>query len=212
MRRYLAARPDFLADNPDLVTASAAVIDTRTLENETGERKVLIDRMRGALLQPLAAPCIGPLNGALGMIEITDYLCAPCRGSSTAVRDALAAHPGSNAIILLVPISGVVSDYIASFAAAAYFTAPVAFIRLHHALMEGPMPSQGRVEQLAAQNGYDVEAIARKTDSPRVRSYLALSRRFAENLSLTGVPAFLSGTGSLHLGGITRQQAIALIR
>lgn len=211
VKDFLAGNPSFLADNPDLVTAAAAVADTRAGEKEADRRRELIENMRVGLLNPLAAPCLGPLQGRLGLVEITDYLCAPCRGSSGPVETALAAHPESNALLLLVPISGALSDYIAGFAAAAYFTRPGSFAALHRALMEGGMPDQARVESIAASLGHDVAAVARDADSVRVRAYLAAARRFAEDIGLTGVPAFLNARGRMQLGGITAQKARELI-
>lgn len=208
---FLAADPAFLADNPDLVAAAAAVADTRAGAREAGRRREMIESARGGLLTPLAAPCLGPMQGRLGLIEITDYLCAPCRGSSPAVESALAGRPGSNAILLFVPISGALSDFMAGFAAAAYFARPASFAALHRRLMEGPAPDQRRLEAIAASLGHDVAALAAEAGSSRVRAYLAASRRFAEMLELRGVPAFLSTDGRMHLGGITARQAAALI-
>jgi protein-disulfide isomerase len=211
VRAFLTDDPAFLADNPDLIATAAAVADTRAGASEAGRRRDMIEAARGGLLNPLAAPCLGPMQGRLGLIEITDYLCAPCRGSSRAVESALAEHPGSNAALLLVPISGALSDYMAGFAAAAYFARPAGFATLHRGLMEGPAPRQNRMEEIAASLGYDVAAVAGEADSPRIRAYLAASRRFAETLGLSGVPAFLNPQGNMHLGGITARQAASLI-
>jgi hypothetical protein len=211
VRAYLKDDPAFLADNPELIAAAAAVADTRAGASEAGKRRDMIEGARGALLNPLAAPCLGPMGGTLGLIEITDYLCAPCRGSSRPIEGALAAHAGSNAIILFVPISGALSDYMAGFAAAAYFARPAGFAALHRGLMDGAVPDQTRMESIAAAQGYDVAALTTDADSPKVRAYLAGSRRFAEGLGLTGVPAFLNARGQMHLGGITAEQATALL-
>lgn len=208
---FLKDDPAFLADRPELIDAAAAVAQTRAGASEAGKRRTMIDAARGALLNPLAAPCLGPMGATLGLIEITDYLCAPCRGSSRAVESALANHPGSNAVILLVPISGVLSDYMAGFAAAAYFARPASFADLHRGLMDGAVPDQRRMEAIAVAQGYDIEALATDADSPKVRAYLAGGRRFAESLGLTGVPAFLNARGAMHIGGITAPQATALV-
>lgn len=211
VRAFLKRDPAFLADHPELIDAAAAVADTRAGASEAGKRRTMIEAARGGLLNPLAAPCLGPMAGTLGLVEITDYLCAPCRGSSRAIESALADHPGSNAIVLLVPISGALSDYMAGFAAAAYFARPASFAALHHGLMDGAVPDQRRMEAIAETQGYDVAALTTGADSPKVRAYLAGSRRFAEGLALTGVPAYLNIRGRMHLGGITAPQANALV-
>jgi protein-disulfide isomerase len=211
VRRYLKANPEFLADHPHLVEASAMVLETRRLAGEAAERKVLIAAKWAPAVHAAFSPCLGPLNGTPGLIEFTDYLCAPCRGSTGPIAHALEAHPERQVIILFVPISGALSEFAAGFAAASYFINPVIFARLHHDLMQGGMPDQTRIERLAVARGYAIDAVVREMATPRVRRYLATARALAEELGLNGVPAYLNPAGQLRLGGITKAQAVQMI-
>lgn len=209
--RFLEKNPQFLVDHPDLVEASASVAESHRLAEKASERRALIAGKWASTLHASFSPCLGPLNGTLGLIEITDYLCAPCRGSTIPIGKALAAYPDRQVIILFVPISGALSEFAAAFATACYFINPVAFARLHGDLMEGSAPDQALIEKYARARGFDVDAVVREMESPRVGRYLIAARSIAEELGLTGVPAFLNPRGELQLGGIDQARAVAMI-
>ncbi|WP_339708005.1 hypothetical protein [uncultured Sphingosinicella sp.] len=77
--------------------------------------------------------------------------------------------------------------------------------------MEGSAPDQALIEKHARARGFSVDVVTHEMERPRVKRYLKAARNIAEELGLTGVPAFLNPRGELHLGGIDETRAVAMI-
>lgn len=210
--RYLDHNPAFLADHPAYLDAASSTLETRARAGEAGQRRTLLADQWLGKTDWLSCPRLGPLNGDVGLIEFTDYFCPPCRGTAGAIEAALGADPSRAVILMLVPISGALSTYVAGFAAACYFLAPAPFVRLHADLLTGSPPNQQRIEKLAVKRGYEVDAVLRNIDTPKVRRYLTLARQFAEVMEVTGFPTLINTQGELRRGAVTAEQAIGMMR
>ncbi|HLY55934.1 MAG TPA: DsbA family protein [Stellaceae bacterium] len=200
--RALAANPAFLADHPELIERAAAVEGARRDDHESARRR---DAMAGtwkSAFHPAYSPQLGTPDAPLLLIEFTDYLCAPCRASAPDIDASVGRARDVRMALMLVPVSGALSDYAAQLAAGCYFTRPPGFAALHAALMRGGEPTQERIDAAAAAAGYDAETVRAATAEP-VRLYLDKARRLAEALGLSGVPDFLGESGRLLTGGVS---------
>jgi protein-disulfide isomerase len=209
--KFLDANPGYIADNPKYLEAASSVLETRALAGQADQRRTLLAEQWLSKTDWMFCPRIGPSNGELGLVEFTDYFCAPCRGAGRPIESALKAYPQRAAALMFVPISGALSEYAAVFAAACYFLRPVPFARFHADLMEGPIPDQQRIEKTAEVHGYSIDAVMEKSNTPQVRNYLTFARQFAEAMGVTGLPAFLNPRGDLHRGGITARQVVGMM-
>lgn len=212
LRTTLLEKPEFLADHPEILEAARAVLQTRMLAAQGAERAVLIREKWQALTHAAFTPTIGSPDAPLVLLEFTDYTCEPCRKSAPAVNAALSGSSDVRVAVLLLPIGGALAEYAARVAWAAYRQNPDRFAELHHRLLN-PTAQLGQDSILAAAReiGFDIEQIEREAATAESRRYFDQVRMFAEDMHISGVPAFALDE-QLILGGITAAQLETLIQ
>lgn len=211
LRRALIEQPEFLADHPEILEAGRAVLESRLSASQGAERAALIQDKWQSLIQVASTPTIGSADAPLVLLEFTDYTCAPCRASAPAVSAALQGNSDVRVAVLLLPTGGAMAEYAARVAAAAYRQHPDRFAELHHRLLQ-PAGQLTQASILAAvrEVGYDTEQIERDASSLESRRYFEQVRMLAEDLRISGVPAFALNE-QLVVGGVTSGQLAALI-
>jgi len=211
MRAELLARPEFLADHPEILERVRGVLLSRKLAAEGSQR---IELMRGKwrfLTHAAFTPTIGPADSPRVLLEFTDYTCSPCRASAPAVRDAVAASKDLRMAVLLYPTGGALSEYAARIALAAYRQDPERFAALHTRLMEqGTALTQESILGALRDLSFDVDQIERESQSDETRRYLKQVRLFSEELEISGVPAFVLND-KLVVGGVSARQLKELL-
>lgn len=211
LRSILLDKPQFLADHPEVLEAAEAVLKTRMLAAQGAERAALIRGKWQALTHVAFTPTIGPAEAPLVLLEFTDYTCDPCRKSAAAVSEALKGSTDVRVAVLLLPIGGAMSEYVARVAWAAYRQNPDRFPELHRRLMNPAQQlSQDNILAAARDLGFDVEQIEREAQSAESRHYFEQARMFAEDLHVSAVPAFALNE-QLALGGVTAERLETLI-
>lgn len=211
LRAVLLEDPDFLADHPEILSAAHTVLQNRALASQGSERAQLIDTKWQQLLHVAFTPAMGSPDASLVLLEFTDYTCEPCRASTAAVDQVLRESADVRVAVLLLPIGGALSEYAARVALAAYRQKPDRFAELHHRLLrpEGQFSQQAILDALK-DLGFDVEQVEREAASAESRRYFNQVRMLAEDLRISGVPAFAMNE-QLLLGGVTREQLSELI-
>jgi protein-disulfide isomerase len=212
LRATLLRNPQFLADSPDVLAAVRLVLRARQLDSEAQVREGLLAERWGRFTHVAFSPSLGNPAALSTLIEFTDYDCEPCRASARSVLGALESHHDVRVAIMLLPISGPVSEFAARVGYAAYRQNPLQFARFHELLMsEHSALSAARVLEHAAASGLDIEQIQDEVGTAEVRGYLAQVRNFASDLHVSGVPTFVFGK-RLLAGGISTAQISDLLR
>lgn len=212
LRAELLENPEFLADHPELLSAAHTVLQNRQLASQGSERAALIQEKWSALTHVAFTPSIGSADAPLVLLEFTDYTCEPCRQSAPAVDAALRDSSDVRVAVLLLPIGGALAEYAARIAWAAYRQNPETFVELHRRLLN-PTAQLTQDSVLAAVRdlGLDVEQVEREANSAESRHYFSQVRALAEDLRISGVPAFALNE-QLVLGGVTTARLQELIQ
>lgn len=211
LRAMLLEDPEFLADRPEILRAADTVLQNRALASQGAERAQLIERKWQHLLHEAFTPTLGSPDAPLVLLEFTDYTCEPCRASTPAVDQVLSDSADVRAAVLLLPIGGALAEYAARVALAAYRQKPDRFAELHHRLLrpEGQF-SQQAILDAVKDLGFDVDQVEREAASTESRRYFDQVRMLAEDLRISGVPAFAMNQ-QLLLGGVTHEQLSKLV-
>lgn len=211
MRTELLAKPEFLADHPEILERVRTVLLNRKLAAEGSQRVQLIRGKWQFLSHAAFTPTLGRPNAPLVLLEFTDYTCEPCRASAPFLREALKGRKDVRVAILLFPIGGAVAEYAARIAIAAYRQDPERFAELHTRLMEdaGAL-TQERLLNTVRELNFDMDQIQRDAQSDEIRRYLQQVRLFSEDMELSGVPAFILND-KLVMGGVGATQLRELI-
>jgi Thioredoxin len=211
VRRELLAHPELVADSPAILDRVQSVLWARKLAAEGSQRVALMGGKWRFLTHEAFTPTIGNADSPRTLLEFTDYTCIPCRASQSAVHQALGAHGDVRILVMLYPTGGALAEYAARVALAAYRQDPERFTMLHARLMEqGPALTQEAILRDVADLNFDVDQIERESQSGETRRYLQQVRMFAEDLEISGVPAFVLND-KLIIGGVDAKQLEALI-
>ena len=135
MRAELLAKPEYLADHPEILERVRNVLLNRKLAAEGSQRRQLMRGKWQFLSHVAFTPTLGSPDASRVLLEFTDYTCVPCRASAASVREAVAARKDVRVAVLLYPIGGALSEYAARIAIAAYRQDPDKF--------RSPHPSDG---------------------------------------------------------------------
>lgn len=211
MRAKLLAHPEFVADQPEILEKVRAVLLSRKLAAEGAQRVGLMRGKWRFLTHVAFTPTIGPADAPRMLLEFTDYTCNPCRASAAVVRETVEARKDLRVAILLFPTGGALAEYAARIALAAYRQDPERFAQLHTRLMEqGGALTQESILSAVRDCNFDVDQIARESQSDELRRYLEQVRLFSEDLEISGVPAFALNE-KLVMGGVGARQLGQLI-
>jgi protein-disulfide isomerase len=212
LRATLLRNPQLLADSPEVLAALRVALRARQLDSEGQARERLLAERWGKFTHVAFSPSLGDPAARSTLIEFTDYDCEPCRASAASVWGTLASHHDVRVAIMLLPISGPVSEFAARVGYAAYLQNPLQFARLHELLMsERAALSAARILELAAAAGLDIEQIQDEFGTSEVRGYLAEVKNFASDMHVAGVPTFVFGK-HLLAGGVSAAQLSDLVR
>lgn len=211
LRAELLAKPEFLADHPEILDRVRTVLLNRKLAAEGSQRVQLMHGKWQFLTHVAFTPTIGRSDAPRVLLEFTDYTCAPCRASAASVREAVKSRKDVRVAVLLFPIGGAVAEYAARIAVAAYRQDPERFAELHTRLMEeaGAL-TQERILSAVRELGFDVDQIERESQSDETRRYLQQVRLFSEDMEISGVPAFVVND-KLVTGGVSAPQLRELV-
>lgn len=212
LRTRLLEAPEFLADHPEILSAAQAVLQSRALASQGSERAELIRTKWQSLVHVAFTPTLGRADAPLVLLEFTDYTCEPCRASAHALSETLSANSDVRVAVLLLPTGGALAEYAARVALAAYRQNPEQFSELHALLMDpSEHVTQDSILAAVAKLGFDIEQIERETASDESRRYFSQVRMFAEDMHISGVPAFVMNE-QLVLGGVTSAQLATLVQ
>jgi protein-disulfide isomerase len=210
---FEAQTREYLLDNPEVVVEALQLLEQRRQAAEANELEAVVAGRRDELFNDPEAPASGNPDGDVTLVEFFDYNCPYCRKATPLINQALKADPGLKFVYKEWPILGGGSEFAARAALASRKQG--SYAEFHAALMaySGSI-SQSSTLAVAEQVGLDIERLKRDMEEPSVTAAIERNRRLADELRITGTPAFVVGThiirGLVDLG--TLQQFIAEAR
>ena len=197
-----------ILENPDIIMQAVAILQQREQERAASGANTV----RLQLESDPNAPNLGNPEGDVTVVEFFDYNCPYCRSAGQTLQALLAADANVRVIYREWPILG--EDSVIAARAALAAREQGKYEAFHWALMNG----EGRVTEaiifkVARNLGMDVAKLEADMVSPAVEAHIALSNALAQQLGITGTPAFIVGDktapGMLSFDEITRLVADA---
>ena len=200
VRRYLLDHPELVLDDPEIRSSIHRARSKRQQEIAASWRESVLEQGSDLLDSPLT-PSSGEASAAVTIIAFYDYQCGPCIASHPELEQVRATEANVRIIFGQLPIFG--SHSIMAARAAIAANRQGRFDRLHAALMTtNARLYMDRIYATAAKVGLDVEKLRADMRDPQVHQYLEEIRHLAEELGVTGTPAFVVGDEILF-GGAT---------
>ena len=199
---------DYLLKNPEVIEEAIGVLRAKRREEERRRAEAAIRENGEALRAHPMSPVSGNPKGDVTMVEFFDYRCGYCKRALPAVTALLKQDANVRVVWKEFPILGPVSVFAARAAMAA--DRQGRYYPLHLALMKEPELTERKVLEIAGATGLDMERLGRDMEDPAIRAYLDETRALAQEIGITGTPAFVIG-GTLVPGVVDADRMKELV-
>lgn len=181
---------DYLLANPELLVEVSKELDKRQKDAEDKQRNDAVARNADQIFRESIDLVAGNPKGDVTMVEFFDYNCAWCKKGLPEVLKLIDGDKNLRLVMKEFPIFGEESEYAARAALASrkqdkYW--PFHLAMLGHA---GKV-NKAAVDQIAKDVGLDLAQLKQDMEAPEVRETIARNQKLAEDLAITGTPAFV---------------------
>jgi len=211
-----AAAWDYAGLGPDrtreALLANPEILPEAMQELQRRDMVARIEPLRDELEAPFPGAVLGNPDGEITLVEFTDYACGYCRMSLDHVNQLIADNPDLRVVIREYPILSAGSADAARMALAA--AEQGRFEEFHSAMFAADNLSAENIELAARQSGVDVDRAQAAIDAGLYDSQLQNNVFLAQNMGLSGTPAWVVGDQVLSgaVGTETLNAAVAEAR
>lgn len=180
----------YLMENPEVLLDVSKALEAKQQEAEADQRKDALSANAKAIFHDPNDYVAGNPKGDVTLVEFFDYNCGWCKKGFPEVMSLLDKDKNLRIVLKEFPIFGGDSDYAALAALAA--KKQNKYWELHTALFahEGKVTKEA-VDQIAAEQGLDLEKLRADMKSPEIAKMIADTRQIAQALAINGTPAFI---------------------
>ena len=182
----------YILQHPEVVRESVRLGEERERAEQKERTKAAVLAKLNDLQQDPSSPVVGKAGGVT-VVEFFDYHCGYCKRTESAIRKLLADHPDVQFVFKEFPILGPESSLAAKAGLAA--AKQGGYLKFHQALMDlsGPI-TMAAIEELASQQGLDVNKLKTEMESAEVQATLTRNRDLARDLGVKATPTFVVGS------------------
>ena len=180
---------DYLLANPEVLPEAMQELQRR-------EMIARIEPMRTELEAPYPGAVLGNPAGTLTLVEFTDYACTYCRQSLPDVHALIEDNPDLRIVVREYPILTPQSADAARMALAA--AQQGRFEAFHNAMFAQGQVSAETIEAAASEAGVDLEMARGAIQLGQFEGQLQNNVFMAQNLGISGTPAWIIGDRSLN--------------
>ncbi|WP_230279506.1 DsbA family protein [Croceicoccus sp. Ery15] len=174
----------YILEHPEVLPEAIAELQRRqTTEQLANAGDGLTKAFPGAVL--------GNPKGSKVLVEFSDYACGYCRQSVEDVKALVAADSDLQVVIREFPILSQGSVEAAKMALAAAKQGK--FEAFHEAMYAQGRPTDDAIELAAKQAGLDMTRARADAGSEDVAKEIEANREFAQQLQISGTPAWIAG-------------------
>ncbi len=195
------ATRQYLLANPEVLPEAMGVLQRRDMAAR-------IEPMRAELEMPFPGAVLGNPQGTVTLIEFTDYACGYCRQSLPDVAALIAENPQLKIVVREYPILSEGSVEAARMALAA--AAQGRYGQFHQAMFALDGPSPENIIAAARTAGVDVDRARAAIERGDYERQLQNNTFLAQNLELSGTPAWIVGKTVLN-GAVGKAEIAAAI-
>lgn len=185
---------NYLLENPEVVGAAIERLQQQYAQEQASREQAAVQQLQAQLLSSDLDPVGGNPNGRITLVEFFDYNCGYCKRSNQVLQTLIANNPDLRVVYKEWPILSEGSAIAARTALAVNLAAPESYEALHRALLASrSLRTEDQVWQVIATAGVERSVVEAKLDAPQIREHLRQTAQLAEQLGITGTPAFLVG-------------------
>lgn len=186
---------EYLLANPEVLPEAMTVLQQRDM-------LARIEPLRAELETPFPGAVLGNPEGAVTLVEFTDYACTYCRQSLGDLNQLIAANPDLKVVIREYPILTAESADAARMALAAAQQGK--YQAFHDAMFGQGQVTPETIAAAAAIAGLDMQMASAAIAAGAFESQLQNNVFLARNLGITGTPSWIVGNRTLD-GAVGRE-------
>ena len=184
----------YILENPEVIIEAIQNLRQRQEKQTREQARGNLVKYHNELFRDPVTPVGGNPKGDVTIVEFFDYRCGFCKRVFPDIIKVLNEDRNIRYVFKEFPILGPESVFAAKAALAAWLLDSGKYQSFHQALMKtkGALP-ESRVLRIAAERGFDVRALKKTMDDPRVTAMIEKNFALAEALDINGTPAFIIG-------------------
>lgn len=174
----------YILENPEIITEAVQILQKR----EVLQR---VESAGGALTKAFPGAIAGNPDGAITIVEFTDYNCGFCRASLADIDRLIAGNKDVRVIFREVPILAESSRDGARWALAAARQGK--YKAFHDALFAGGPVSEKSIRAAAARAGLNIAQAEKDAASAEIKAELDANLSMMQQIGFGGTPTFFIG-------------------
>jgi protein-disulfide isomerase len=200
-----AAIERYIRTHPEVIVQSLQAMEAKREAEQQERQKTALATKQNELLHDPTSPSSGNPKGEITVVEFYDYRCGYCKKAAAAVTELQKVDPRVRVVYKDFPILGEPSVLAAKAALASQAQGK------HQAFHEALLASNGDMSKeailkIAVGVGLDAKRLEADMTNPKWQAVIDKNRAFAQELGISGTPAFIVGTelvpGALDLNGL----------
>lgn len=191
------AMRQFILENPEILPEAMSRLEAR-------ERAERLGSLGEEVKTPFPGAVLGNPDGAIALVEFSDFACGYCRKSVEEVEALIAANPDLKVVVRELPILSSQSVDAARMALAA--AEQGRYEAFYRAMFDAGRPSAESIAAAASTAGLDMARAKKFARSPQVDMELARNMSIANKLGFNGTPSWV--VGDQAFSGAVGQQAL----
>ncbi|EAR10866.1 DsbA family protein [Reinekea blandensis] len=185
---------DYILENPEIISDAIHILQERAENEQAAQQAAALTELQGALFTNDLDPIGGNPDGSLTLVEFFDYNCGYCKRSNSVLQALIADNPNLRVVYKEWPILSETSALAARVALAVNLKQPEYYEALHRAFLEASsLRSEKDVWNVVKKVGADRAIIEPALRAPEVEQHLQQTSVLAQQLGITGTPAFIVG-------------------
>jgi protein-disulfide isomerase len=185
----------YLLEHPEVIFEAVDIYRAREEDEKNRAAKNALSEMADQLANDGMSYIGGNLEGDVTIVEFVDYRCGYCRKAHDELAELIKEDGNVRWVVKEFPILGEASDLSSRLALATLVTlGDEAYLAMHNELMtfNGPINTNS-VAAIAKNLNLDGAAIMRGMENPAIDAHWTLIQEQANELAITGTPAFVIG-------------------
>lgn len=180
----------YLLDNPEILLEVSKELESRQKADEDKKREGALVANADAIFKSPNDLVAGNPKGDVTMVEFFDYNCGWCKKGLPEVLSLVDSDKNLRLVMKEFPIFGGDSDYAAQAALAS--KAQGKYWEFHIALLshDGKLTRES-IDEIATAQGLDLAKLKADMQSPEIAGIIAANQKLAQELNITGTPAFI---------------------
>lgn len=182
---------DYLMEHGDVIIQAVEKHQQEQQQAAEREQQSNLKNHKEYLLSP-DRPSTGPADADVTVVEFFDYNCGYCKKALHDVQTLLKDDKKLRVVFIDIPILGESSNLAAQWALASQKQGK--YFEYHAALMSHNGPkTEETLAEIAKGAGLDVEKLKKDLVDPTIGMRLAEHTQIAQDLGISGTPAFIIG-------------------